>query len=359
MKKLFFLFAAVIMAASAMAVEKNISPNVCGITVGQTTKTGKTLGQWSDLLKDYRPMTSLVHSATQDVYIGDFVVEGFHLSVLSVELLNDTVYKVSLYENSPYADCWDSYKNQAFALRDKYAHFKDVIDPIEYDNDSAVHFFKTDGKTEILFSAYPNSISFVLINVHFDEINMKRMYDGLNELISGKTGPNYDEKNKVTSVAGIKFGESQGVTLDAFRRRGQYLKSEGNITIFSDVSFGGSTYSLASLYFQPNAAKNGKVFAAAKFEKNFYEWRKEEAKMMYDAVCGSYRQKYTNGIVLKDDPDSKTMVFGMLTDDYQNGNMPPIIVTYELGVSRGGDKFYYVTVSYFVMRMSEASLDDL
>ena len=49
----------------------------------------------------------------------------------------------------------------------------------------------------------------------------------------------------------------------------------------------------------------------------------------------------------------------MLSDDYADGKIPPIIVSLDLGISRGGDKFYYVSVSYFVQRMSSVDSDDL
>ena len=150
MKRLFFILTSVVMAASTMAEEKNISPTACGITVGQTTKTGKTPSQWSDKLMNYSPITPLVSSGDHEVYLGDFVVEGFHMSVLDLELMNDTVYKISFYGRSLYADCWDAYKNVAYKLRDKYAHFEDVVDSMESDNDSVVSFYKTDGKTKIL-----------------------------------------------------------------------------------------------------------------------------------------------------------------------------------------------------------------
>lgn len=359
MKRLFIFLATCMMAVGAKAYEYRISPTACGITVGLTTKTGKTIAQWNDLLKDYRPMNPIVMKDDQEVLLGDFVVEGFHMSILNMELMNDTVYQLSFYERSPYADCWDAYKDLAFRLRDKYAHFKDVTDPLSFDNDSIVIFHKTDGKTQILFAAYPNSISLTLTNVHFQDILIHKMTDEFNSLISGKTGSNYDEKNKVESIAGVRFGETRTNTINAFKQRGTFINNEDKFTYFSDVSFGGSLFSTAIFYFQDDSRRYDKVLTAAKFEKNFYEWRKAEALMMYEAVASRFKEKYTNCIVLKDEPDQKTMVCGMIDDNYADGKMPPIIVSYELGVSRGGDKFYYVTVSYFEMLMTNAAADDI
>ena len=359
MKRIFIIISAVLMTVNVMAVEKFISPTVCGITVGQTTKTGKTVAEWGDILQDYRPMNVIASEPQKEVYLGDFVVEGLHMSLLSMELINDTVYKVSFYENSPYADCWNSYKDLAFKLRDKYAKFDDVTDPVTFDNDSAVYFYKTDGKTNIHFTAYPNSISLTLTNVHFYDIWIKKLADELYNTYFGKLGADYDEKNKVTSIAGVQFGETRANTINAFKQRGKFMTNKDKITYFSDVNFGGSIYSIATFFFQYDSQKKDNVLAAAKFEKNFYEWKRSEAIMMYEAVVSTYKGKYTNLTMIKDEADSKLAVCGMLEDSYEDGKIQPIIISFEFGVSRGGDKFYYVTVSYFGQRMSTAATDDI
>lgn len=357
MKKLFFILTLLFVSNCVVAQNDVISPTACGITVGETTKTGKTMAQWDDILKDYRPMNLIVCTEDQEVRLGDFVVEGLHMSILNMELMNDTVYQISFYEESPYVNCWDSYKDIVFKLRDKYAHFEDVTEPITFDYDSVVTFYKTDGKTRILFAASPNSLSLILTNVHFYKIQTQKLSKEFNSL--GRMGPNYDEKNKVTSIAGVRFGETRTNTINAFKQRGRFLKNEDNITYFSNVNFGGSTYSIAKFYFEYDKRRYENVLAAAKFEKNFYEWRREEAVMMYEAVTSSFSSKYTNGTIIKDEEDEKMMMFGMLSDDYADGKIPPIIVSFDLGISRGGDKFYYVSVSYFVQRMSRVDSDDL
>ena len=304
-------------------------------------------------------MSILCLEPSKEVYLGDFVIEGLHMSILSLELIDDTVYQVSFYEKSPYADCWDLYKEPVYKLRDKYAHFDDVTEPIVTDRDSVVTFYKTDGITQILFTAYPKSLSLTITSEHFHNIWGKRLADEFTNTFLGKTGPNYDEKNKVTSSAGVRFGETRANTINAFKQRGTFVKNEGQLSYFSNVSFGGGTYNLATLYFQYDSRRYETVLAAARFEKNFYEWRKEEALMMYEAVVSKFQEKYTNCLVLKDEADSKAMVCGMLEDEYEGGNLPPIVVTFELGVSRGGDKFYYVTVSYFGKRMNSVASDDI
>lgn len=359
MKRFLFILVAVGLAVGAWAEEKSINPTACGITVGQTTKTGKTLAEWGDILKDYRPMNLIASSEDQRVLMGDFPVEGFHMSLLNMELVDDTVYQLSFYERSPYADCWDLYKDLAFKLRDKYAHFEDVVEPIEHETDSAVSFFKTDGKTEINFSADPHSISLSLTSVHLQDIKTKRVVEEIYAILNEKTGPNYDESNKVTKIAGVRFGETRNNVINAFKQRGTFLKNEDKLTYFIDVNFGGTTYSIATFFFQYDTRRYDNVLAAAKFEKNFSEWRRDEAVMMYENVVSSFQRKYSNSMVVRDEKDSKAMVCGMLEDDYMNGGMPPIIVSLELGLSRGGDKYYYVTVTYFEQKMSHAAADDI
>ena len=182
-----------------------------------------------------------------------------------------------------------------------------------------------------------------------DRKDIERLANEFNALLFGKIGPNHDEKNKVTSIAGVRFGETRTNTINAFKQRGTFLKSEDKITYFSNVNFGGSTYNMATLFFQYNSKRFDMTLAAAKFEKNFYEW----------PVVSQFQGKYTNCTVLKDEEDYKAMVCGMLDDSYEDGKMPPIIVSFELGVSRGGDKFYYVSVSYFGYRMSNVASDDI
>ena len=157
MKKIIFILTIVMAAVSARAAEKSIDPTACGITVGQTTKA-KT---------ETEP--------AKEVQIGDFVVEGLHMSVMSVEVMNDTVYQLSFFEKSPYADCWDAYKDTVYKIRDKYAELDDVVEPDTLAQDSAVTFFKTDGKTQIYLSANPQSITLILTNVHLHELWMKRL----------------------------------------------------------------------------------------------------------------------------------------------------------------------------------------
>ena len=350
MKRLFFILTAVVMAASIMAVEKNISPTACGITVGQTTKTGKTPSQWSDKLMNYSPITPLVSSGDHEVYLGDFVVEGFHMSVLDLELMNDTVYKISFYGRSLYADCWDSYKNLAYKLRDKYAHFEDVVDSMESDNDSVVSFYKTDGKTRILFSADPHNLTLSLTDMHFYNIWLNDLVSEFTSVFYGKSGPDYAEENKVTGVAGVKFGDSREYVRKVMSSKAEkILDSDAHSINYYKAKIGGTTYDFATFYFMPD-----KGLVAVNLSASFDSWQEEEAKSFYKSTVAQYKSKYTN---FRETDEEDYAFCGAFTDDYKE--MPPIAISWKKALSKGGEMRYYVNVSYYTQRLSGLYNDEI
>lgn len=42
---------------------------------------------------------------------------------------------------------------------------------------------------------------------------------------TGKTGPNYDERNRVKSIAGVRFGETRRKAIGLFERRGTFVNN--------------------------------------------------------------------------------------------------------------------------------------
>ena len=328
---------------------------LCGCTLGQTTNND-LWGKDSKIPQSENIPSLLAVSDHTIVYKGDFLVEGNHFAILSLSFYKDTLYRLEFHEIELNSEQWDV--NQIFVknLRLKY---KDIADYLSNSNDvdGLVSVTKSDEKTHLIAHGAKHELNYKIEDARLAEEEWNNELQSVFGNI--KSGPNYDEKNKVTSIAGVRFGETRTNTINAFKQRGTFIKNESNITYFSNVSFGGSTYSIAKFYFEYDKRRYENVLAAAKFEKNFYEWRREEAVMMYEAVTSSFSSKYTNGTIIKDEEDEKMMVFGMLSDDYADGKIPPIIVSLDLGISRGGDKFYYVSVSYFEQRMSSVDSDDL
>ena len=335
-----------------MSEEKTISPTVCGITVGKTTKSEIIANE--DIITHEGKLTLISADENSVIYLGDFIVEDFHMSLMVLQFQNDTLYEIKIFDQNLQSKDWQCYKDFADHMRDKYSvssqnqtELEDIKDVyIEY-NENSKFFMKTDGSTNLSFSANIKRAVYTLSNQRM-KIKMYKYYFLDN-----------DPKNKVTAVAGVDFGLQRTNVEELFKCRGRFLKSEGSLTYFSNVDFAGRNYSHAILYFQYDETKNTQVFAAVQFEKNFYQWQKEEAEMMYKNICNSFNSKYTNGMIARDEAENKMMAFGMIEDNYQEGKVPPIIVSLDFDLSRGGDKYYYVTVSYFEGRMAHVTSDDL
>ncbi len=350
MKRLFFIIFLSLPTIGMLAQNVRISPTVCGLTVGETTTNGQTLAQWDDLIQHEGMKRLISSSASDQVYYGDFVVEGFHLSLMHIELINDTIYKISFYEKSPYADCWDAYKDIAFRMRDKYAELENLTKPDTLVNDSAVMLFKTDGKTRLLFAAYPDQITYELTNEHFNDIYLQKLYEEFNSLFTGKTGPDYDEKNKVTSVAGVNFGDSkENVKRVISAKSDRLLQSDEYSLNFYKVRVGGTTYEYAKFYF-----KKGEGLVSVNLQQPFRSWRKEEALMMYENTKSVYQRKYTNYRDVVDEDENKGGVCGAYEDGYM-----PIIISFTKSLSQGGDIMYYVQVDYFHNRIATLYDNDI
>lgn len=355
MRNLFILLAAVVLTVNVCA-NQTLPRTYCGCTLGQTVYKD-VIAKDTLLPESVGVPWGLAITKDVCVYVGDFVVEDHHFSILTMNFYKDTLYKMEFRDEEINNDIMALNRTFIKKYKEKYSSFEKWLSGENKDEDFFVTCSKTDSILGVSIIGSKHSLQLTLSFVRLADEELKAEFASI--FSSAKFGPNYDEKNKVTSIAGVRFGETRQNTINAFKQRGTFLKNEDKITYFSNISFGGSLFSTAIFYFQDDSRRYDKVLTAAKFEKNFYEWRKEEALMIYDAVVSRFKEKYTNCIVLKDEPDHKTMVCGMIDDNYADGKMPPIIVSFELGISRGGDKFYYVTVSYFEMRMTNAAADDI
>ena len=351
MKKLFIILAAVCMAVSGMA-QTHLPRTYCGCTLGKTTYSDVNATH-SKLPESARLVWGLANSKEVCVYAGDFVVEDHHFSILSLKFHNDTLYKMEFRDEEVNNDIMEL--NRAFIhnYKKKYSPLKKWLSSEDSDDEEFVSCSKTDGEICVNMLGSKRSLE---LTYSYERIANDALRASFGSL---RIGPNYDEKNKVTSIAGVRFGETLTNTINAFKQRGTLLKNDGKEVYFSDVTFGGLSYNNAVFYFQYDTKRFCNVLAAAKFEKNFYEWRKEEALMTYESVVHTFQEKYTNCTVLIDEDYKKAMVCGMLESDYEDGNIPPITITLDLGVSRGGDKYYYVTVTYFGMNMSDSATEDI
>ena len=339
MKRLFILLAAAILAMSAMAQKSLISPTICGLTVGKTALIDSSkMARLDEQIQNEGKYQLVSFSQTDYVYYGDFIVEGLHMSLMHIELINDTIYRIEFKERSPYANCWEAYKDLAFKIRDKYAGLKNMGDVVSYENDSAVTIFKTDGKTQLLFAAYPDQLSYELIDQHLHNVYVNNLASEMYNYFSGKTGPNYDEKNKVTGVAGVKFGDTrETVRKVIYTKAESLLDSDAHSLKFYKVKVGGTTYDYAAFYF-----KEGKL-VSVNLQQPFHSWRDEEALMMYNETKSTYSNRYSNYRDIKDETNEKSGVCGA----YDENGYPPIYISFSKSLSKGGDIMYYIQVDYF------------
>lgn len=353
-KKLFILLAAVVMTASAMA-DQTLPRIYCGCVLGKTTYKDIFSGD-SQLPKSEKMKDLLVASSVAGSFVGDFVVADHHFSILTMYFYKDTLYQMTFRDEEINNDIMELNRTFIRQYKEKYKSFNNWLRDDELNDEQFLTCSKTDSIVGISIMGSPHSLEFTII---LERLANESLYSAFSTLYKNKEGSNYDEKNKVTSIAGVRFGESKQTVMNVFKKRGNFIKDEGNFSFFYDVSFGGSTFSTASLYFQYNSRRYDNVLTAAKFEKNFYDWKRDEALMMYESIVDLFKSKYTNCTIIKDEENRKLMVCGMLEDDYEEGKVPPIYVSFNLGISRGGEKFYYVSVYYFGTRMSSANKDDI
>lgn len=168
--------------------------------------------------------------------------------------------------------------------------------------------------------------------------------------------PNTDPKNKVTGVAGVQFGDSKAKAKRILNSRSQRIYSlDRNKLDCYNIEIGGFCYNHATFDFEP-----GKGLVSVYMEISTPTWKKEEAIMLYRAIVYSYAAKYSNLVELADGEDAKVSVCGAFDENYFPGmGIRPITIFFQKGMSRDGNMFYYIVVSYFGSRNSTPPHDDI
>ena len=78
--------------------------------------------------------------------------------------------------------------------------------------------------------------------------------------------------------------------------------------------------------------------------------------MAFEGVKSQYERRYTNFKVIKDEYEEKLAICGAYIDGY---DYPPIVISFEKSLSKGGDIMYYVIVSYYGMRTDNIYDDEI
>lgn len=169
-------------------------------------------------------------------------------------------------------------------------------------------------------------------------------------LLKQGSSADYDEKNSVTSVAGCQFGTEATAAKDFFDRKfGNAYNSDNYTAHYMDINFIGQIFSSATIYFKYNAQSKKNEFCAIDFQKYYSTREYDAAKAKFDALRSIFSNKYTNERYIEHEGSKDlTCYYGMLNLDYSDTALP-IRLTLEKSYSKGGELYYYVTISYYIL----------
>lgn len=346
MKRLFTILAAVCMAASVMA-ETAIQNTFMGLTLGVASRDDV-----QNVLNS-QGFEFVSESDGFSIYQGNWQIEGVPVNNLYIFYMNDTLTVMS-FANVSCEDQCDSLRQIIQAnVENKYGLLQSVSSSA-YINIAAKglispdveQWSRMDNKTSFLYAKTPKG--YILLYLAENYMGMQ-----IGKLINNsykKFSPDYAEENKVTGVAGVKFGDSkENVRKVIYTKAQDLLESDTHSLNFNKVKIGGITYDYATFYFA-----EGKGLVSVVMECSFNSWQEEEAKLLYRNIVTQYGGKYTN---LKENKEGNYAFCGAYTEDYPN--VLPIVISHQKSLSRGGDMRYYVQVSYFLERLSGMYDDEI
>lgn len=339
MKRLFIILAAAVMAVSMMAQETIIATNILGVKLGYSTKTEVD----NILTSQGFEFVSDISDTINYGYIGKCQHEGMEFGGVVTRYLQDSLIFLGFYGSCDSA-CTDYGKAFTERIHAKYNYLPDA-DTTLYgilltsDAKGSETWTKKDDRSLIVTIRNDTLCACIYFaNERVKEIIVNEMASMLKDF-----SPDYAKENKVTGVAGVKFGDSrETVRKTIFTKADKILESDAHSLNYYKVKIGGVTYDFATFYFS-----GAKGLVSVNMQSSFYSWRKEEAKMAYESVKAQYSRKYTNFKVIKDDPEEKACTCGAFIDGY---DYAPIIITFQKSLSRGGDIMYYVEVDYYHAR---------
>lgn len=343
-----------LLAATTLAFgAEKICTTYAHATLGETTR-GELMTYY---FKNGDYKTSLLTSSeSSQTYHGDFVVDSLHFHTFVAEFYNDTVYRITFFESSLNSDNTQLY---ADFLRREKIKYKDLtavdtssfIQAIPEEERHIV--WRTDGVSEVTVFDRGYEVSF---EVHNKRLSSLAFYKSMENILNT---PNNDPKNKVTGVAGLQFGDTKVKIENKLYGKWQKIVVDEHSTMYNDVSVGGCLYNNFVLYYKYDETQKTQVLVSANLQKRFRTWQDKEAKEFYEMVCNIYKNKYSNFNVVKNEDEYKLAVCGMYTQDYKNGEYPPIFITYEKSLSKGGDWYYFIVVNYFGMNVDNLYDDEI
>ena len=350
MKKI-LVFTTLLVGLSLTANAK-IQDTYVGITIGKTTYWD-LFGQ-SPKSEDGVFTWSVNSSREKIVYWGKYLVDDIYMHSLVVEMLNDTVYKLTFDDACFNIDNSAFYTKWLTKEQDRYAQYART-DTSQLDKiipDEEKHYIqKSDGFLEVSASASEYGARLVFL---IPEMQKRAIEKEVEEIFKG-FGKTSNPADIVTGVAGVKFGDNEETVRKViYRRSSTFLSDEDHCLTYLNTSLGGTTFDYSHFYFRA-----GKGLVAVSMYKAYPTYKKREAEQVYENITALYKDKYSNMLVVRNDADDKLSVCGEPSDKITDQTTPPIWISLQKSVSKGGDFLYYVKVDYYISNISHLYDDDI
>lgn len=355
MRKLFMILAAVMMTVNMSA--ENVLPQMfLGVTVGKTPKKevlSAMTSQGYELIANEEASEFI----SQYKFSGTYKHEGVEFHTITTSFLNDTLFTFSVLDSCGTEKISGLANTLQMNLKKKYGALEVADSTLLYMMlaDSISHYgvqtwSRLDVHTMVIFMKSEDKIVCTYVSRDLFTNFMLRGFAQMDEAISEL--PDYKEENKVYGVAGVKFGDDMETVRRVIAPKSERLSDyDAHTLTYYRTKIGGSTYDFATFYFM-----QGNGLVSVSLQNAFHSWKKEEAELAYEGIISQYKRKYSNFKVFKDESDVKVCTCGAFIDGY---DYPPIFITFEKSLSKGGDIMYYVTVSYYEMRNSNLYDDEI
>lgn len=358
---LILLAAAVVGAKAETMLPRHLGGNILGKTtrsmvVQRMTSQGAKLSDYDE---------------AKLVYDGAFDLNGYTMNRLAMGFANDTLTRVTYVDTliNEHHEKWQAFKDRQCSM---YAGAKKAEDDFlanllsdtlaaQEGIEKEAIWGRVDGKT-IMFLYDANGEGIITIldlerlwNMFFATLTEEQIEELAKELAKMEGDADYDEANKVTAVAGCKFGAAKtDVRTQLIKKFGNPTSEDEHEMFYKKVTIGGQLYDMAIFYFMYNPATKRQEFVAASLQQSYYEWEDEKAREQFSITSSQYGRKYTNENKKTDKYNEKNYLYGMLEDDYY-----PICVSMEKSLTKGGDMRWFVVVNYFTHKLVSLYDDEI
>lgn len=134
-------------------------------------------------------------------------------------------------------------------------------------------------------------------------------------------------------------------------------KDLGKEVVYSKVEIGGVRYDYAHFYFKYSNELKHSEFISALLKKQFLRSDRSKAIEYYHSLQAQYRRRYANFESL--DTDTSFVSRCGKSIDGHDGQEYPIQIALEEAIARTGEKYIYVTVTYYPNELESFQDDEI